>query len=68
MNVHRYRLIAILDVREPDEVMNGNIPSSVNLPLSIFEQEMAADTGDFTRKNGFRKPAKDQPIMYAIVI
>jgi 3-mercaptopyruvate sulfurtransferase SseA len=51
-------------VREPDEVMQGNIPSSVNLPMSQLEGAIASDEGDFTRINGFKKPTKDQQIMW----
>jgi 3-mercaptopyruvate sulfurtransferase SseA len=44
--------------------MQGNIPSSVNLPMSQLEGAIASDEGDFTRINGFKKPTKDQQIMW----
>lgn len=52
------------DVREPDEVMLGSIPSSVNLPLSSFEQALSLDESDFTRAYGFRKPKKSTPMIF----
>lgn len=33
------------DVREPNEVALGSIPSSVNLPLSTFEKNLSMDEG-----------------------
>lgn len=35
-----------LDVREPNEVALGNIPSSVNVPLSEFEKAISLDEGE----------------------
>lgn len=35
------------DVREPNEVALGSIPSSVNLPLSTFEKNLSMDEGAF---------------------
>ncbi|GAA6028891.1 hypothetical protein JCM8097_001489 [Rhodosporidiobolus ruineniae] len=55
--------ILILDVREPNEVALGAIPSSVNLPLSSFEKAIRMDEGDFVREYGFRKPSKTQGII-----
>lgn len=34
------------DVREPEEVALGSIPSSVNLPLSSFEKSLSMDEGE----------------------
>lgn len=36
------------DVREPNEVALGSIPSSVNLPLSTFEKSLSMDEGQFS--------------------
>lgn len=36
------------DVREPNEVALGSIPSSVNLPLSSFEKSLSMDEGAFS--------------------
>lgn len=35
----------LADVREPNEVALGSIPSSVNLPLSGFEKSLSLDEG-----------------------
>ncbi|GAA5913449.1 hypothetical protein JCM8208_005183 [Rhodotorula glutinis] len=56
--------VLLIDVREPAEVALGNIPSSVNLPLSSFEKSLAMDEGDFTRVHGFHKPTKKQPMIF----
>ncbi|POY72138.1 hypothetical protein BMF94_4871 [Rhodotorula taiwanensis] len=56
--------ILLIDVREPNEVALGSIPSSVNLPLSTFEKSLSMDEGDFTRVNGFHKPTKQQPMIF----
>ena len=44
--------------------MLGSIPSSVNLPLSSFEQALSLDESDFTRAYGFRKPKKSTPMIF----
>ncbi|GAA5897308.1 uncharacterized protein JCM6883_006651 [Sporobolomyces salmoneus] len=56
--------ILVIDVREPSEVVLGNIPSSVNLPMSTFEKALSMDEGDFTRVHGFHKPTKQQPMIF----
>ncbi|GAA5876761.1 hypothetical protein JCM16303_006278 [Sporobolomyces ruberrimus] len=56
--------ILVIDVREPSEVVLGNIPSSVNLPMSTFEKSLGMDEGDFTRVHGFHKPTKSQPMIF----
>ncbi|KAI8453563.1 Rhodanese-like domain-containing protein, partial [Phakopsora pachyrhizi] len=52
-----------LDVREQDEVIQGNIPSSVNLPLSNYEKSLDLHDDDFKSLNSFKKPVKDQKIV-----
>jgi rhodanese-related sulfurtransferase len=46
-----------VDVREPDEVALGSIPSSVNLPLSELKDALSPNfgEGDF-KKVGLIKP------------
>ncbi|KDE09434.1 hypothetical protein MVLG_00337 [Microbotryum lychnidis-dioicae p1A1 Lamole] len=56
--------ILLIDVREPNEVVQGTIPSAVPLPLSSFEKSLSMDEGDFVKKHGFRKPTKLQPIVF----
>lgn len=62
--VRRLTRLLFPDVREPDEVMMGSIPSSVNVPLSNFEKALDMDEADFLRAYGFRKPTKDQKLVF----
>ncbi|KAG8925438.1 hypothetical protein FRC03_008827 [Tulasnella sp. 419] len=54
----------IIDVREPDEVAQGSIPSSVAIPLSTFEKSLALPDIEFEAKHGFNKPSKDQEVIF----
>lgn len=54
----------LIDVREPDEVIQGSIPSSVNLPLSEIANALALNEADFKEKYGFEKPRRDQEIVF----
>ncbi|SCV71573.1 BQ2448_3161 [Microbotryum intermedium] len=56
--------ILLIDVREPNEVVQGSIPSAVPLPLSSFEKSLSMDEGDFVKQHGFKKPNKSQPIIF----
>ncbi|TIB42352.1 hypothetical protein E3P86_00388 [Wallemia ichthyophaga] len=47
----------LIDVREPNEVIQGSIPSSVNLPLSNFEHALDLDDAEFKHNYGFNKPS-----------
>ncbi|TIB78606.1 WD40 repeat-like protein [Wallemia mellicola] len=46
----------LIDVREANEVIQGGIPSSVNLPLSNFEHALDLDDAEFRHLYGFDKP------------
>ncbi|KAI0252596.1 Rhodanese-like protein [Lactifluus subvellereus] len=54
----------LIDVREPDEVLQGMIPSAVNLPLSSLSAALHMDGAKFKEKYGFQKPAFDQEIVF----
>lgn len=54
----------LIDVREPDEVIQGSIPSSVNLPLSVLSNSLHLSKKDFKEKHGFDKPRADQEIIF----
>lgn len=54
----------LIDVREPDEVIQGNIPSSVNLPLSVLSGSLQLPATQFHKKHGFSKPGLDQEIVF----
>ncbi|TIA87631.1 hypothetical protein E3P99_03067 [Wallemia hederae] len=47
----------LIDVREPNEVIQGSIPSSYNLPLSKFEHALDLDDAEFKNLYGFNNPA-----------
>lgn len=53
----------ILDVREPAEIAQGNIPSSLPLPLSVLPEALTWDAFKWEKELGFRKPRQDQPIV-----
>lgn len=54
----------LVDVREPDEVIQGMIPSSVNLPLSVLSNSLHLHANAFKAQHGFEKPMKDQEIVF----
>ena len=54
----------MIDVREPDEAIQGSIPSSVNLPLSVLSNSLHLHVDAFRATHGFEKPAKDQEIIF----
>lgn len=54
----------MIDVREPDEVIQGSIPSSVNIPLSILPGSLYLKAEDFETKFGFKKPRRRQTIVF----
>ncbi len=54
----------MIDVREPDEVLQGMIPSAVNLPLSGLSGALHLDGEKFREMYGFQKPALDQEIVF----
>ncbi|KAI9610736.1 hypothetical protein KEM48_004765 [Puccinia striiformis f. sp. tritici PST-130] len=53
-----------IDVREESEVIQGNIPSSVNIPISKFEKLIELHPDEFIKILGFPKPDKDQKIIF----
>lgn len=54
----------MIDVREPDEVLLGMIPSAVNLPLSDLSGALHMDGARFKEKYGFQKPEVDQEVVF----
>ncbi|KAG1810115.1 Rhodanese-like domain-containing protein [Suillus plorans] len=54
----------LIDVREPDEVMQGSIPSSVNLPLSVLANSFHLSPQAFKAQHGFEKPGKQQEVVF----
>ncbi|EGG07489.1 uncharacterized protein MELLADRAFT_48079 [Melampsora larici-populina 98AG31] len=56
--------ILLIDVREPDEVAQGSIPTSVNLPLSKLENSFGITPDEFLKLHGFPKPNEDQKMIF----
>ncbi|KDR84762.1 hypothetical protein GALMADRAFT_52340, partial [Galerina marginata CBS 339.88] len=54
----------IIDVREPDEVIQGMIPSAVNLPLSVLGGALQDNANVFLEKYGFQKPLPEQEVIF----
>lgn len=54
----------IIDVREPDEVIQGSLPSAVNLPLTVISESLHLNPVAFKEKHGFEKPKRDQEIVF----
>lgn len=54
----------MIDVREPDEVLQGSIPSAVNLPLSVISSAFHLPAAEFKEKYGFEKPRLDQEVTF----
>lgn len=54
----------LIDVREPDEVIQGSIPSSVNLPLSVLSNSLHLHKDAFMEKHGFDKPRLTEEIVF----
>ncbi|KZW01958.1 Rhodanese-like protein [Exidia glandulosa HHB12029] len=56
--------VYLIDVREPEEVAQGAIPSAVSIPLSGFAQSIKLDEAEFKEKHGFNKPALDKEVIF----
>ncbi|EAU93314.1 endoplasmic reticulum protein [Coprinopsis cinerea okayama7 len=54
----------LIDVREPDEVAQGMIPSAVNIPLSVLSNSLALNPAAFKEKFGFDKPKPTQEVIF----
>ena len=53
-----------MDVREPDEVQQGFIPTANNLPLThILAGAFGLDDVAFQMQFGWQKPNKDQEVV-----
>ncbi|KIK02310.1 hypothetical protein K443DRAFT_677701 [Laccaria amethystina LaAM-08-1] len=54
----------LIDVREPEETMQGMIPSAVNIPLSVLPGALHMSPETFKEKFGFEKPKPDQEVTF----
>lgn len=53
----------LLDVRRPEEVQYGMIPTACNIPLDQLENALKLDNQEFKKKYGIRKPNKDDKMI-----
>lgn len=57
--------VTIIDVREPDEVAAGMIPSAVNVPLTQFESAFNANKdANFQQNFAFPRPGFNDPLVF----
>ncbi|KAI9635144.1 endoplasmic reticulum protein [Dioszegia hungarica] len=58
--------VLIVDVREPDEVALGSIPSAVSLPLSQLRDALDKNfgPGEFQKQFAFSKPLTSQNLIF----
>lgn len=54
----------MIDVREPDEVVQGMIPSAVNLPLTVMAESLGLSPDAFKAKHGYDKPRTSQQVIF----
>ncbi|KAJ7706427.1 endoplasmic reticulum protein [Mycena rosella] len=54
----------LIDVREREEVIQGMIPSAVNLPLSGLSNSLHLLPDAFKAQHGFEKPKKSQELTF----
>ncbi|EDX14154.1 rhodanese domain-containing protein CG4456 [Drosophila simulans] len=55
----------LIDVREPEELKEtGQIPASINIPLGVVSQELAASEQLFKSKYGREKPKPETEIIF----
>lgn len=58
--------VLLIDVRRPDELAGtGTIPTSINIPLKVVEEELKLDPKQFESKYGRPKPSYDSPIIFS---
>jgi len=54
----------LIDVREPDELDNGALPTSHNIPLNEIPDAFEMDATEFKAKYGFAKPTKKDNLIF----
>ncbi|KAG8226820.1 hypothetical protein J437_LFUL007111 [Ladona fulva] len=57
--------VVVIDVRNPDEVREGSIPGSTNIPLSELEAALQLDESNFKKMYGMSKPTKDIQMVFS---
>ncbi|EJT98933.1 Rhodanese-like protein [Dacryopinax primogenitus] len=56
--------VLLIDVREPEEVAQGSIPSSLSLPLSQLQRALHLTPGEFQHTFNFSKPEPEQQVVF----
>lgn len=56
--------VYLIDVREPDEIAQGSIPSAVALPLSVLPASLQLKADEFFQKHGYVRPAHNQEVIF----
>ncbi|KAG7093142.1 hypothetical protein E1B28_009425 [Marasmius oreades] len=54
----------LFDVRGPDEVEQGMIPSAISIPINTLERSLKMSPEEFKAKYGVPKPEKDQEVTF----
>ncbi|KAF9257689.1 Rhodanese-like protein [Marasmius fiardii PR-910] len=54
----------LIDVRGPDEVAHGMIPSAISIPINTLEVSLKLSPEAFQQKFGIAKPEKDQEVTF----
>ena len=57
-------VLFFLDVREPEEVAQGMIPSAVNVPLTRIGSALVMEPLDFKNTYGFEKPKRTDEVTF----
>lgn len=55
----------LIDVREPNEVMGGAIPTAINIPLGQLEAEFNLKPAEFKKRYGVEKPTATTEVIFS---
>ncbi|KAI9503248.1 hypothetical protein GGI25_004262 [Coemansia spiralis] len=58
------RPYALIDVREPNEIAEGKVPTAVNIPLGDVAAAFALPSNDFKAKFGIDRPSEDDDTIF----
>lgn len=56
--------VVLVDVREPDELSNGSIPTAINIPYGSSPGALGLDEESFEDAFGFPKPSVDKTLVF----
>ncbi|KAJ2664671.1 hypothetical protein IWW48_000616 [Coemansia sp. RSA 1200] len=65
-NIHGvgHRSYLLVDVREPNEVAEGKVPTAVNIPLGSVAAAFALPSNEFKAKYGVDRPSADEDTIF----